>query len=125
MYTRSLLCAKHAAAPLLPHLLEALRDIFSTHHHAACLDTLATAVEVFSTGGSAGASAMQTVAPGAAGAVSHVADPAVAEALSGVLLSVSQAAHACLAGLWCKLSSFERLTHGMRKASGFNYSVKD
>lgn len=44
VYTRVLLCAKRAAAPLLPHVLEALRDIFAAHHHAACLDTLATAV---------------------------------------------------------------------------------
>jgi|AntAceMinimDraft_1070359.scaffolds.fasta_scaffold08784_1 hypothetical protein len=92
VYTRALLCAKHAAAPLLPHLLEALRDIFAQHHHPACADCLATAVEVFSTGG-AGGGALGVMAPAT---VSHVADPAVAEALSNMLLSISQSAHACL-----------------------------
>ena len=48
VYTRSLLCAKTAVAPLLPHLLEFMRDAFVAHRHPSCLDALAVAVEVFS-----------------------------------------------------------------------------
>ena len=47
-YTPVLLCAKTMVAPLLPHLLEALRDAFVAHRHPSCLDALAVAVEVFS-----------------------------------------------------------------------------
>ena len=84
VYTRSLLCAKAMAAPLLPHLLEALRDAFVAHRHPSCLDSIAVAAEVFS--------AADPAQPG----VSRVHDPAVASEFGAVLLACTQAAHAAL-----------------------------
>lgn len=84
VYTRCLLCAKTMAAPLLPHLLEALRDAFVAHRHPSCLDALAVAVEVFS--------APDPTQPGA----SRVSDPNTAESFANALLACAQAAHASL-----------------------------
>lgn len=94
VYTRALLCAKHAAGPLLPHVLEAVRETFAAHHHPACLDVLAVAVEVFASGSTQAAGPL--VSTTARGTVSHIADQNVAEALASTLLSMSQSAHACL-----------------------------
>ena len=84
VYTRSLLCAKTAVAPLLPHLLEFMRDAFVAHRHPSCLDALAVAVEVFS--------APDPTQPGA----SRVPDPNTANSFANVLLACAQAAHASL-----------------------------
>ena len=84
VYTRSLLCAKTMAAPLLPHLLGALRETFVAHLHPSCPDALAVAVEVFS------APDLSSTPPGA----SRVHDPAIAESFATTLLACAQAAHA-------------------------------
>jgi hypothetical protein len=47
VYSRAFLCARAAAAPLLPPALAALLAAFEAHGHAPCADALATAVEVF------------------------------------------------------------------------------
>lgn len=93
VYIRALLCAKRAATPLLPHILESLRDTFATHHHPACLDALATAAEAMSVeGGGAGAGAGPTSDPAVAG----IPDPAVAEAFASTFAAMANASAACL-----------------------------
>jgi hypothetical protein len=47
VYSRAFLCARAAAAPLLPPALATLLAAFEAHGHAPCADALATAVEVF------------------------------------------------------------------------------
>ena len=91
VYIRALLCAKRAATPLLPHVLESLRDTFAAHHHPACFDALATAAEAMSVegGGGAGASANPAGVPG-------IQDPAVAEAFASTFAAMANAAAACL-----------------------------
>ena len=56
----------------LPHVLEAVRETFAAHHHPACLDVLAVAVEVFASGSTQAAGPL--VSTTARGTVSHIAD---------------------------------------------------
>jgi hypothetical protein len=81
VYSRAFLCAKGAAAPLLPPALRTLLGAMEEHGHAPCLDALATAVEVF-----APPAAHDTGAP--------PRDPAVQAALGDALDRAARAAGA-------------------------------
>ncbi len=94
VYTRSLLCAKTAVAPLLPHLLEFMRDAFVAHRHPSCLDALAVAVEVFSEHVCSRNSASRVPDNVQLGQCSTMFD--TANSFANVLLACAQAAHLAL-----------------------------
>jgi len=45
VFEKALLCAKARGVAVAPRVLEALVNAFAAHHHASCLDALATAAE--------------------------------------------------------------------------------
>jgi hypothetical protein len=45
VFEKALLCAKARGVAVAPRVLEALGNTFAAHHHASCLDALATAAE--------------------------------------------------------------------------------
>lgn len=92
LYKRALLSGKAASAPLLPPMLATLGAAFDAHQHPECLDTIATAVEVFSgTGGALPPGASGILDPQAAAALTATLERAVA-ATQARLQSAAQAA---------------------------------